>query len=131
MTTHVAASYEITGWDEEVIFDLEGAKLVRTKVGKTFSGDLEGTSDADLLMAHSAGGTAAYCGFELVTATLGGRSGTFLVQHSASGTTSGGTGSWPIVPGSGTGELVGLSGTTEFIRHEDGTHTFTVDYDLD
>ena len=29
-----------------------------------------------------------------------------------------------------TGDLVGISGTADITRHEDGSHAFTLDYDL-
>lgn len=35
-----------------------------------------------------------------------------------------------VVPGSGTGELAGLTGEIEISVAEDGTHTLTLDYDF-
>jgi hypothetical protein len=36
-----------------------------------------------------------------------------------------------VLSGSGTGEMAGLSGTAEITRHDDGSHTFTLEYTLD
>ncbi len=35
-----------------------------------------------------------------------------------------------VVPGSGTGDLLGITGTIEIAVDPDGTHTLTLDYDL-
>jgi hypothetical protein len=37
---------------------------------------------------------------------------------------------WPVVPGSGTGELAGISGEGRIEIGPDGAHTFTLDYEL-
>lgn len=35
-----------------------------------------------------------------------------------------------VLAGSGTGDLAGMTGSAEITRHEDGSHTFDLDYDL-
>ena len=64
--------------------------------------------------AARADGTASFVGIERVTGSVGGRTGTFLLQDQ--GTVTGGVveGEWFVVPGSGTGELPGLRGTGGF-----------------
>jgi len=37
---------------------------------------------------------------------------------------------WPVVPGSGTGELTGLRGEGQIDIAPDGTHSFVLDYEL-
>jgi hypothetical protein len=61
-------------------------------------------------------GQVAYTAMERITGTLAGRAGSFVLIHGATADT-GATG--VVVPGSGTGELAGLTGTME-IRHEEG-----------
>jgi hypothetical protein len=66
---------------------------------------------------------------ELVTGTLAGRSGTFVLQHT--GSMNRGTPSLQVsvVPDSATGELAGLSGTMDIIISA-GQHSYAFDYTL-
>ena len=72
---------------------------------------------------------AGYVVCERVVGRLGNRSGSFVLQHGGLI----GPGLPPhtfghVVPGSGTGELAGLTGEVKIDRAEDGTHTLTLDY---
>jgi hypothetical protein len=130
MTSRAAATFEITAW-EETAYDepAEGPKLVRATVTKTFRGDVEGESTAELLMCQAADGSGGYIGSERVIGRVGDRAGSFVVQHGGTveGTTVKPFGS--VVPGSGTGELRGLRGEARF-HHDERGATFTLDYDL-
>ena len=130
MPTHAAGSFIIDSWDEETLDELAGGRMFRVRIGKTFSGDLTGMSVGWMTMAMMPGDNAAYVGFERITAELGGQAGTFVLHHNAAMSPAGPQASWLIVPGSGTGELAGISGAATIDRHEDGTHTYTLDYDL-
>ncbi len=129
MTT-TTGRFDLTSWDEEVVDDnTEGAKLVRARNTKSFEGGITGTSAAELLQAI-AGETGAYVAMERVTAAVDGRKGTFVLRHSALQTADGqGDMRVDVVPGSGTGELAGLTGTLT-IALVDGEHTYTFDYTL-
>jgi len=131
---HAAGTFEIDGWEEETYDEQEGTKLTRTRLTKTFHGDVEGESTAELLMAYAAeDGSAAYVGFERVTGRIHGRSGSFVLHHTATsdGTRGEASAAWSVVPGSGTGELRGLRGEARISNEPDGGHTFTLDYDLE
>jgi Protein of unknown function (DUF3224) len=130
MTKHATSSFTIDSWNEQVVLD-ENGKLVRTSITKTFSGDIRGTSVAEMIMAHAGGESAAYCGFERLTVTLDGKAGTFLVHHNATRWKGGGEATWTVMASSGTGELTGLRGTAKIDRHEDGSHRFSLAYDLE
>ena len=83
----------------------------RMSIDKQFHGDLEATSKGEMLSAMgSVQGSAGYVAIELVTGTLQGRTGTFVLQHS--GTMAHGALQLliTIVPDSGTGQLAGISG---------------------
>ncbi|GGL11286.1 hypothetical protein Sme01_42240 [Sphaerisporangium melleum] len=123
-------TFDITGWEPETYDEREGATLSRVHVTKTFHGDLEGTSTTDILTAMTqVEGSAAYVGLERFTGSLHGRKGTLVLQHSATGSRGEQTLSWTIVPDSGTGELLEVRGGGR-ITAENGTHTYTLDYDL-
>jgi uncharacterized protein DUF3224 len=99
MSMRATGTFEIRGWDEEPYDEREGAKLARTRVTKVFRGDVEGESVADLLMAYVAEeGSAAYAGFERVVGSVHGRSGSFVLHHSATMTRGEGESSSPWCP---------------------------------
>src|SRR5207302_1584012 len=73
LTQHATGNFTIDTWNEQPFDEREGAKLSRTHAVKTFQGDLEGTSTAELLMARGQEeGSAAYAGFERIEGSLHG-----------------------------------------------------------
>ena len=134
MSTHARGTFEIETWDETPYDEQVGTKLSRTHVTKTFHGEIDGTSTAELLMAYGdVEGSAAYTGFERITASVHGRSGSFVLHHTATSDASHGppTATLSVVPDSGTGDLSGLRGEAGISREPDGGHTFSLDYDFE
>jgi hypothetical protein len=131
MTTHATCTFDITAWEPQEYDDQENVKLTRTRLTKTFQGDLEGTSAADLLMAGAPSGSAAYVGIERITGQLLGRSGSFVLIHDASMSNDEQSLSLTIMRDSGTGELRGIRGEGDIIIDADGGHTLTLGYTLD
>lgn len=111
-TRTLRGPFEVTGWDETPPYDqpADGPALGRVTVRKRFTGVFAGQSVAELLTAVGPGGQG-YVASERFTGTIDGRAGTVVFQHG--GLTDGSSGeSWGhVVPGSGTGELAGLSGS--------------------
>jgi uncharacterized protein DUF3224 len=120
------STFVIDNWEGSPYDTEPGAELARARVTKTFHGDLEGSSTVELLSATTSAGPAAYVALERIRCRLHGRTGSFVLHHSAGAA---GT-SWSVVVGSGTDDLTGLTGTGEIQRHEDGSHTFVLDYEL-
>jgi hypothetical protein len=107
----------------------EEAAIGRMLLDKRFHGDLDATSKGQMLAAGTAvKGSAGYVAMELVSGTLHGRRGTFVLQHS--GTMNRGEPSLTVtvVPDSGTEELTGLSGRMNIIIAEG--HSYEFDYEL-
>lgn len=125
MTKTHESSFEITSWEETDLVEGD-VRVYRTDVAKRFSGDIEGTSQAWLVMTITPSGPAAYVGLEMFDVSVGARRGTFVLKHDATATSDGQEASWDVVSGSGTGELSGIEGTGQIERHEDGSHTFTL-----
>ena len=130
MTLHATSAFTITGWEPTTIDDRDGVSLTRTKVTKTFTGDLEGTSVAELLMAGAPNDSAAYVGFERIEGKLNGRAGSFILHHNAVSARGEQSASWTIMADSGTGDLQGISGAAQIVIDADGGHTLVLDYDL-
>ena len=102
----------------------------RMTIDKKFYGDLDAISKGQMLSAMTATkGSAGYVAIEKVSGTLGGRSGTFLLQHSATMNRGEPTLLITVVPDSGTGQLTGISGTLN-IRIEEKQHYYDFTYTL-
>jgi hypothetical protein len=130
MPLHATSAFTITAWEPETIDDHDGVSLTRTKVTKIFTGDLEGTSVAELLMAGAPNDSAAYVGFERIEGKLNGRSGSFILHHNATSVRGEQSATWTIMADSGTDELQGIAGAAQIVIDADGGHTLLLDYDL-
>jgi hypothetical protein len=95
----------------------DGVSLSRTRVTKTFTGDIQGTSTAELLMAQAPEESAAYVGMERIVGTVNGRAGSFVLHHSATADRGAQSTSWTVVPDSGTGELRGIRARPALTSH--------------
>jgi Protein of unknown function (DUF3224) len=82
-------------------------------------------------MMYRTDGTASFVGLEQVTGSIGGRSGSFALQHS--GTFEGGMAKviLSVVPGSGTGDLSGMTGEGGFNVGHQPPFNMTLDYDFE
>ena len=110
---------------------LKGTTTVgRMSIDKTFAGDLEGTSQVEMLTAVTpVKGSAGYVALEQVTGKLNGREGTFVLQHSGTAHNGAQQLTVTVVPESGTGQLTGIEGKF-IIRMEAGSHFYDFDYTL-
>jgi hypothetical protein len=106
------------------------ADVGRMTLDKTFHGDLEASSIGQMIAVRTpTEGSAGYVAMERVTGTLGGKKGSFALQHF--GTMNRGKQHLriEIVPDSGTDGLAGISGTLDIII-EKGAHSYVLDYTL-
>jgi hypothetical protein len=126
---HVEVPFTNDRYDEEPYGEAEGAEMSRVHISRTFSGGLEGSSTAEILIAKSEDG-GGYVGQDVISGTLGGRSGGFLVQHTGVIGPGGITNTGVIVPGTGTDELEGITGEGTLLADEEGNHTLTLTYEL-
>jgi hypothetical protein len=106
----------------------------RMSIDKQFHGDLEGTSKGQMLTAMTeVKGSTGYVAIERVTGTLrtskGERNGSFALLHRGTMTRGAPELSVTVVPDSGTGQLVGLTGKMT-INIVDGKHSYDFEYTL-
>ena len=107
------------------------SKFPRLKGEKQFHGDLEGTSQSEMMSVNgTVEGSAGYVAIELFSGSLLGRKGSFALVHSGT-MRRGGEFNMIIrvVPDSGTEQLAGLTGTLEIII-QGKKHLYNFDYDL-
>jgi Protein of unknown function (DUF3224) len=125
------ASFDLDSFDWEPPYrDEGGVQHARAHVNKTFRGDIEGRGSVEMLAAQSQGG-AGYVALEHITGRLNGWSGGFSLLHVATRDADGQWARWPIVPGSGTGDLTSIRGEGRIDIDAEGKHTFTLDYEFD
>ena len=109
----------------------EGPNLGRMSIDKQYHGDLNATAKGEMITAAGLAvkESAAYSAVERVSGSLGGKKGNFALQHT--GIMTRGTPSLTItvVPDSGTGELVGLTGQMDIII-EGKQHSYVLDYEI-
>jgi len=107
-----------------------GPSLVEVHLTETFRGDIEGESTVRVLQAVARDGSASFVGVQRVRGSIGGRTGSFLLQPS--GTLAGKVtkAEWFVVPGSGTGDLQGLRGEGGFEAQLGEHGSYWLDYDL-
>jgi len=109
-----------------------GAPVSVARMVKEFSGRVTGISTTLFTSAFDVvAEVGTYVAIESFEGTIDGRSGTLNIAHSA--TTYGGNERRHeivvIVPGSGTGDLEGLSGTGALRVEADGSHHLDLDYE--
>jgi hypothetical protein len=99
-------------------------------IDKQFHGDLEGNSKGQMLTAGTdVKGSAGYVAIERITGSVKGRSGSFVLQHSGTLTRGAAQQSIIVVPDSGTGQLVGITGKMT-INIAAGKHSYDFEYSL-
>ena len=111
--------------------EAEEAKLGRMSLDKQFHGELEAISKGEMIYAGTeTEGSAVYVALEKVTGSLGGKKGSFVLYHT--GLMNRGVSSLNIsvLPDSGTGELVGLTGKMNIKIEEGGKHFYEFSYTL-
>lgn len=104
--------------------------LTSFSMEKQFQGDLVGQSKGEMISAGDYKlGTAGYVAIEHFTGTLDGKSGSFALAQMATMDHGSQSMQVVVVPGSGTGQLKGITGTL-VIKIENGQHFYELDYSL-
>jgi len=126
---NASAPFTNDRYDEEAYAEADGVELSRVHISRTFTGDLDGESTAELMITTSEGG-GGYVGHDRISGALGGKTGTFVFQHTGIMGPKGITNTGTILPGTGTGELEGIAGEGRMLADEAGNHTLTLTYEL-
>ncbi|WP_020141970.1 DUF3224 domain-containing protein [Terracoccus sp. 273MFTsu3.1] len=128
-STFTTSDFDVTDYVPDVTTALPTGHL---RMRKTYAGDVEGRSVTQFTSAFDqSSGVGTYVAMESFEGTVAGRRGAFNFVHAAS--TSGTDRAHEyglIVPGSGTGELVGIEGSVRLTVDADGTHRMDFDHNL-
>lgn len=133
MSIKATGTFRMKNWDETPYSEMEnGRKLASASVTNSFTGDIEGEGVLTYLLCYKDEKHASFIGMERVTGSLGGRTGSFVIQSSGIYEDGTAKGTWSIVTDSGTGDLAGLRGEGTFdARSGEQDTPFVLDYDID
>ncbi|MEV0123900.1 DUF3224 domain-containing protein [Streptomyces sp. NPDC050703] len=129
----VTGTFTFTHWDERPVAGEDGGvRIARADVSNDFRGGIESTATScQYTIAYLGESGGAYVGHEFIEGTLDGREGSFVIEQRGSFVADGIECAFTVLPGSGTGELAGLSGTGAFTAHHGEKSTpYTLDYTL-
>ncbi len=127
-----SGTFQITSMGEDTYQELDGGgKLTRANGGQQFSGDIVGEGSVEWLMCYSAEGGARYVGLQRVSGSIGDREGSFVIEAAGNFDGKQSTGSWTIIPASGSGDFTGITGSGSFEAPGGPKATYQLEYRLD
>ncbi len=135
---HLGGQFTVTGGSEQPIGDEPASgpaggqagpafRLTRVSGTQRFEGDVVGEGSVEWVFAYAPDRSADFAGFQRISGSIGGRSGSFMLESTGHHDGTRSAGRWRIVGGSGTDDLAGIRGRGSF-RAPGGA---TVDYELD
>lgn len=128
--TTVRGVFEVKLTPEAVEAGEGDVTISRLAIDKQYHGELDATGKGVMLSATTAvKGSAGYIAIERVTGTLGGRRGSFVLQHTGTMTRGAPELAITIVPDSGTDRLAGIAGSCG-ITIVDGIHSYELRFTL-
>lgn len=129
--TIARGTFTVTGGDEQTIRGADGGpRLTRINGSQRFEGAIVGDGAVDWLMRYASDGSARFAGFQRIAGAIGGRSGSFELESTGFHDGRSSSGNWRIVPGSGTGDLEGISGYGTFEAPGGPMAAYTLDYEI-
>jgi Protein of unknown function (DUF3224) len=115
MGTEMTAVFEVKGWREEPIAEHgHVAKVTSARVARTYSGEIQGDSITEWVMAYAPDGSATFVGIERISGTMSGRRGSLVLRHVGSYRDGAAIAELTVVPDCGTGEFAGINGVGDF-----------------
>ncbi|GAA1878465.1 DUF3224 domain-containing protein [Streptantibioticus ferralitis] len=135
MHTRTTGSFTFANWEERTVGPSgTSPKLAHASVTNTFAGGIEAAdTTCEYTIVYVTEKTGTFTGMEALVGHVDGREGSFVVEQRGSFDADGTVHcAFEVVPGTGTGELIGLCGTGDFVaKHGESSFPYTFDYDLD
>ncbi len=130
MPEQVEAKFDVAKWDESPFDDQSDApKFDRAVVVKQYSGDVEGSSTTEWLMAYAEDGSATFVGLERISGSINGREGSLVLRHVGSFDDGAAKGDLGVIEGSGSGVLRSAAGNGHFRADPSGSVTLDLTFD--
>ena len=128
--SNATGEFRIAMAHEETYSDRNPGRLSRAGGTQTFSGGIDGTGRIEWLMCYRSDRTAEFVGLQEIDGVVGGRRGTFILTSAGSHDGVQSTGTWAVVPGSGTGDLSGIVGNGRWKAGPGPQATFELTYEV-
>jgi Protein of unknown function (DUF3224) len=128
MRTQLSAKFDVKSWDETPFEDRDPSlpKMTRALVTKEYSGDIEGGSTTQWLMAYAEDGSAQFVGLERITGRFSGAEGSLVLQHVGSYAAGTARATLTVIEGANSGELETATGAGGFIADPSGSVTLEI-----
>jgi hypothetical protein len=129
MANRISGAFDVKLAPQPLAEAAADSGLARMSIAKQFHGELQATSQGEMLSAMTGvKGSAGYVAMEKVTGALAGRTGSFVLQHHATMNRGVPQLNIAVVPDSGTGELTGITGSMTIRIEEGGKHFYDFEY---
>jgi hypothetical protein len=129
--TQATGTFEIRSLNEDPVEDRpDGGKLTRAWGDQTFSGDITGDGAVQWVALYRGDKTARLVGLQRIAGSVGGRTGSLVIEAASDFSGASSKGTWTVVPGSGTGDLAGIAGTGSFEAAGGRSVTYALEYTL-
>ena len=115
-------------WDGKRYDEVTGPKQTVGSMTTNYTGDLEAVGEMRFVMSYPDDNSCASTGYELITGTLNGREGTFVLHHT--GGFENGLADATFTITSATGDLAGLTGTGRMTWPQGEPGRFELDYEI-
>jgi hypothetical protein len=134
--TQTNVSYTVKNWDrrkwhDSIVPGDGGARVYRIELIYAYQGVIEGEGVAQCLISQNKDDEVNFVALERVMGSIGGRSGSFVLQRIGTFDKGHVIETVTVIPGTGTGELITLSGqaAVEHTGHQEEFH-ITFEYQL-
>ena len=114
IATYSVKKWARKAWGDQPAAEVTGAKLFRIEMSHIYTGHIEGEAAVQYLVTQNEAGKGNFVALEKVTGRVGGRSGSFVLQRIGAFDNGKVKQTLVVMPGSGTGDLSGLSGQATF-----------------
>jgi hypothetical protein len=119
--TQLEGTFRVVSWDEERYDAADGQpKFTHARVVHELTGAIEGEVSICYLMVYRPDQTASFVGLATITASIGEKSGTFVMQDVGMSENGVSKGRWVILPGLGSGGLRTIRGDGHFASSAEG-----------
>jgi hypothetical protein len=128
----VSGTFELVSGGEQPIREAPGeARVTHANGAQRFSGGVEGDGSVDWLVCYRPDRSARFVGLQRIEGRIGEHRGSFLIEATSTHDGKASEGSWIVIPGTGTGDLAGISGRGGFEAPGGPIVSYHLDYELE
>lgn len=127
--TKARGTFRVESAEEDAYEALaDGVRLTHAQGKQSFTGDIKGDGTVHWLILYRPDKTAQLVGMQRIAGTIGSRRGTVVLTAQGTHDGKGSRITLEVVPGSGSGDLAGISGKGTFENPGRKTGTYELDY---